>query len=207
MQGIRVRGTGHVARTPDSATAMLGVETQAPTAGEAQTTASARMRAAIDAISTAGVAPDDISTRQVSLSQTFDYSGNTPRATGYQATQGLAVRVRDLSRLGPVIDAAVTAGANQVSEVTLELTDPAGARAEARDLAMADARHTAEALARAGGVRLGLPIGIREGGGEAYPPQPMFRGKAEMAMVADTPIAAGQTDIEVSVEVTWGILG
>jgi len=72
---------------------------------------------------------------------------------------------------------------------------------------MADARRTAAALAQAGGVRLGLPISIREGGRDTSPPQHMFRAKAEMAMSAETPIAAGETDVEVSVEVTWGILG
>lgn len=207
MQGIRVRGVGRVGRTPDSATVVLGVETQAPTAGEAQAGASARMRAAIEALVANGIASRDISTRQVSLAQVFDYSGDTPRPAGYQATQSLGVRVRDLTRLGPVIDAAVGAGANQVSEVSLELADPASALAEARDLAMADARSTAEALARAGGVRLGLPVSIREGGRDVSPPHPMFRAKSEMAMSADTPIAAGETDIEVFVEVTWGILG
>ncbi|MCY7419309.1 MAG: SIMPL domain-containing protein [Chloroflexi bacterium] len=118
---------------------------------------------------TEGIAARDISTRQVSLSQVIGYSGDTSRPAGYQATQSLGVRVRDL--------------------------------------AMADGRRTAEALAQAGGVRLGLPISIREGGRDTSPPQPMFRAKAEMAMSADTPIAAGETDIEVSVEVTWGILG
>ncbi len=207
MHGITVRGVGRVGRTPDSATVVLGVETQAATAGEAQAVASTRMRAAIEALTSNGTAARDISTRQVSLSQMFDYSGDTPRPAGYQATQSLGVRVRDLARLGPVIDAAVGAGANQVSEVSLELADPAAARAEARDLAMADARRTAEALARAGGVRLGLPISIRESGRDTSPPHPMLRAKAEMAMSADTPIAAGETDFEVSVEVTWGILG
>ncbi len=207
MHGIKVRGVGRVGRTPDSATVVLGVETQAATAGEAQGLASTRMRGAIQALIADGIAAHDISTRQVSLSQVFDYSGDTPRPAGYQASQSLGVRVRDLARLGPVIDTAVGAGANQVSEVTLELADPASARSEARDLAMADARRTAAALAQAGGVRLGLPISIREGGRDTSPPQHMFRAKAEMAMSAETPIAAGETDVEVSVEVTWGILG
>ncbi len=189
------------------ATAVAGVDVQAGSARQAQAEASERMQAAIEAMTVAGVAARDMSTQRVSLEQTFDYSGETARATGYQATQTVALRIRELSRLGPVIDAAVEAGANRVSEITLELSDPAAARAEARERAMADARRTAEALAIAGGVRLGLPTSIREQDGSGYPPGPVFRAKASMAMAAPTPISVGETDIEVSVEVTWAILG
>lgn len=206
MRGIRVRGTGRVERTPDVATVTLGAQVQAAGAREAQQLAGERMRNVLVAVSGAGVEQADITTERVSLEATFDHSGPTPRSTGYQATQTLHIRVGDLAALGEMVDAAVTAGANQVAEVTLGLADPAAARAEARALAMADARRAADDLAEAAGVRLGLPVAIVEDGADRAPGPVRFR-MAEAAMADGTPIAAGRTTIEVSVLVTWALLG
>jgi uncharacterized protein YggE len=93
-----------------------------------------------------------------------------------------------------------------VADVTLVLADPAGARAEARALAMADARRAAEGLAEAAGVRLGLPVAIEEDEGGRAPGPVRFK-LAEAAMADGTPVAAGRTTIEVSVLVTWALLG
>lgn len=206
MQGIRVRGSGRVERTPDIATVTLGAQVQAAAAGDAQRLAGERMRAVLAAVSAAGVDDADVATDRVSLEPTFDYDGPTPRPTGFQATQAVHVRVRDLARLGVVVDDAVGAGANQVAEVTLGLADATGARAEARASAMADARRAAEDLAEAAGVRLGLPIAIVEDEmGQA--PGPVRFKLAEAATADGTPIASGRTMVEVSVLVTWALIG
>lgn len=206
MRGIRVRGTGHVERVPDVATVTLGAQVQAASAGEAQSMAGERMRGVLGALAAAGIPEGDVATARVSLEQTFDYGGPSPRPTGYQAVQTIDVRVRDLTALGRVVDAAVAAGANEVAEVSLGLLDTADARAEARSLAVADARRAAETLAEAAGVRLGLPTSISEVEGPR-PPGPMRMKLAEAAMVEATPIAAGRTSIEVSVVVTYALLG
>lgn len=205
--GIRVRGVGEVSRVPDVARIMVGVETSAATAGEAQSVASGRMAAVIAALRASGVAERDLATAHISLGPTFDYSGATPRMTGHAATQTLAVRIRELGALGPTIDRAIAAGATTVHEVSLELAEPGAALAEARDLAMASARARAEALARAAGVSLGRAVSIVEGphGGA---PQPMFKAaRMELMAAADTPVAAGTTDLVIEVEVTFAILG
>lgn len=207
MRGVRVRGLGRVERAPDLATVTLGAQVQAAAAGEAQALAGERMRGVLAAVALAGIAEADTATERVSLEPTFDHSGSTPRPTGYQAVQAVHVRVRDLASLGSVVDAAVTAGANQVAEVTLGLTDPAAARAEARVLAVADARRAAESLAEAAGVRLGLPTAIVEDETSGRPPGPMRMKMAEAAMADGTPIAGGVTSVEVSVVVTWSLLG
>lgn len=206
MRGIRVRGTGRAEQAPDMATVMLGTAVEAATAGEAQRRASERMRAVMTALETLGIAPGDMRTRRVSLDQTWDHRSDPSRPTGYQASQGLAIRVRDLTLVGPVVDRAVDAGADQVAEVTLGIADPSVARAEARERAMADARATAEALAQAGGVRIGLPLAITETDMSAGP-IPVHRAKMAMAMEASLPVAAGDETIEISVEVTWAIVG
>lgn len=204
--GITVRGTGRAQRTPDLATLSVSVDTQARTAGEAQSAASTRMRAVLTALREAGIADADIATQQIALNPAYDYSGSTPRMTGYAASQGLAIRVRRLDDLGRVIDTAVTAGATTVADVSLALTEPDAAMDEARDNAVADARRKAERLAAATGATLGAVIAITEGGRQDEP-RPMLRAKMEMAAAADTPIAAGTTELTADVEVTWAILG
>jgi uncharacterized protein YggE len=206
MRGIRVRGTGRVEREPDTATMTLGAQVEAGTAVEAQALAGERMRGVLAALAAVGVTDADIVTERVSLEPTFDYSGSAPRATGYQATQAVHARVRDLGVLGSVVDAAVTAGANQVAEVTLGLADATTARSEARSLAMADARSAAETLAAAAGVRLGLPVAIAEDD-DRHAPGPMRLKLAEAAMSDGTPIAAGRITLEVRVVVTYALLG
>ncbi|MEZ4597651.1 MAG: SIMPL domain-containing protein [Chloroflexota bacterium] len=206
MRGIRVRGTGHVERAPDVATVTLGAQVQAAGASDAQRLAGERMQGVLASLAATGVEQADITTDRVTLEPTFDYGGQAPRATGYQATQTVRVRVRDLALLGAIVDGAVGAGANQVAEVALGLLDPAGARADARALAMADARRAAEELAMAAGVRLGLPVAIVEDESAAMP-GPMRLKMAASAMADGTPIVTGAATVRASVLVTFALLG
>lgn len=205
--GITVRGVGIATRTPDTAHLVVGVDVAAATAGAAQSGASAAMAAVVAGLREAGVAAADLSTASITLAPTLDYSGPTPRMTGYGASQSLAVRVRALGDLGMVIDRAIADGATMVHEVTLEVSEPAAALAEARERAMADARARAEALARLAGVSLGKAVAIEEGprGGR---PVPMAKAaRTELAMDAGTPVEAGAAELAVEVEVTFAILG
>jgi uncharacterized protein len=204
--GITVRGSGQVARTPDLARVTVGVEAAAATAGEAQAAASARIRAVLAALREAGVEDRDVASARISLEPAYDYSGPAPRMTGYGAHQSLAVRVRQLDELGAIIDRAIAAGATVVHDVTLDVAEPAVALAEARDLAMADARTKAGALARAAGVTLGKAVSIVEAPSGNLP-LPMFKARLAAAPPSDTPIAAGTTELAAEVEVTFAILG
>ena len=205
--GITVRGVGLAVRTPDLARVMLGVEVTEAGAADAQATASRRMAEVIAAVRAAGVTARDVATAHITLGPAWDYSGPSPRMTGYTASQSLAVRVRELGSLGAVIDAGVRAGATTVDSVSLEVGEPGVALAEARDAAMADAAARAAALARAAGVSLGRAVAIREGVGGGGGPVPMFKSaRMEMADAAP-PVEAGETELRVEVEVTFAILG
>jgi uncharacterized protein YggE len=205
--GITVRGIGQVTAVPDQARISIGVEAAAPTAGDAQAAASARTTAVLATLREAAIAERDIASQRIALSPTYDYSGDTPRMTGYSASQRLSVRTRELDALGRVIDRAITAGATVVDDISLEVADPGPAQAGARQLAMTDARARAEALAQAAGVTLGRAVNVVEGPRGAEP-RPFAKARAElMAAAADTPIAAGSTDVVVEVEVTFAILG
>ena len=204
-EGIAVRGVGRVTVVPDTATIVVGTDVHAKDAVSAQSQASERMGAVVAAVRGAGVADGDVRTQQVSLNPVYDFSGNTQRLTGYQASQSLDIRLRDLAKLGPVIDAAVGAGATTVSSVTLSVADPAAATDQARDQAVDDARRRAERIAAAAGVTLGPPASIVEG--SSAPPIPlafegaMFRAAADAA----TPIETGTTDLSVELTVLFRI--
>ena len=130
---ITVHGTGTVTLTPDMATVVLGVQAQASTAKAAQANASASMNAVIAAVKRHNIAPADMATVNISLGPVYDYSGNSQKLVGWQATQSLSVKDRKLGDTGSLIDDAVAAGANSVQGVTLSVADPTAATAQARD--------------------------------------------------------------------------
>jgi len=204
-QGITVEGSGIVTVSPDEASVSVGVQTQAATAATAQSEASAAMTRIIAAVKTAGVADADLATQWISLQPQIDYSasGKSPATvTGYQATQSLQVTVRHLDQTGAIIDAAVTAGANQVGGVSFSLADPTAVTIQARTAAMADAKARAQTLAQAAGVALGAPLSITE----LSAPSPIpFAAAAPGARAAGTPIQAGTAQVEVDVQVTYAI--
>ena len=124
-----------------------------------------------------------------------------PRIVGYQVSNQVSARVRDIDRLGATLDALVGAGANSIDGLSFDLADPKQVLGEARDAAVADALAKAKRYAAAAGVRLGAIISIEEG--SAYPPpRPMMRAEA---MAADVPIAPGQTELSATVTITFAL--
>ena len=130
------------------------------------------------------------------------------RLVGYRASNVLEIRVKDLSKIGPVIDAAIQAGANRLESVNFMLKDDLDARNTALESAAKKARSKAEALAEAMGVTIEGVEEIVEGGVRLYPPQPMGRMRG-MAMAAeamsDTPVQPGQVRVQASVTVTYRV--
>lgn len=200
---ITVRGQGRVRRRPDEATLSVAVERTALTAAEAQAGTSQQMGDLMSAMSERGIDPSDLSTEAISLEPTYDYRESGARLTGYRASQALGLRLRRLDDLGPTIDAAVAVGATGISGVTLGIADARSAEDEARGLAVADARHCAEVLARAAGVTLGMLMSVSEGSFDEGP-RPMMRLRAE-TMAAGTPIAEGSTEVVVAVQASFAI--
>jgi uncharacterized protein YggE len=177
------------------------VEANAASASEAQSAASDGMRAVLAAASRYAQ-PGDISTRTIALEPVYDYRESGARLTGYRASQSLGVRLRQLDQLGPLIDAAVEAGATGVNDVSLGLADAASAEAEALALAVSDARARAAQLAEAAGVRLGALLALSTVSA-AQPPRPMMRMAA--AELAGTPIAEGSAEVIVEVVAAFAI--
>lgn len=199
---ITVTGTARVEAVPDLATVSVGVTTRAATAAAALAASSEAMTAVMAGLDGAGVAAADRQTSQLSLSPVYggDRDGGEPEATAFQADNTVTVRVRDIARLGEIIDALTKAGANRLYGVGFELSEPREALDGARRAAVADARARAELYAEAARVTLGPVISLREGAGGG--PMPMY-ARAEAASAV--PIAEGTVTLTAEVEVVYGI--
>jgi uncharacterized protein YggE len=198
-------GEGVVPVAPESARVTLGAEATASTLAEAQSEANRRMRATIDALRAAGVPESAIRTTSVSISPRLDRPEpqQPPPATPteYRVTNLVEATVR-VDALGPVVDAAVAAGANRVHGVRFEASAEPEARARARTLAVEEARRSAGQLAAAAGRTLGSVLLVEEIG-VATPLVP-FAARVETAATS-TPIAPGQLEIRSVVRVRYAL--
>lgn len=201
---LDINAEGSSTRVPDLAVVQAGVMTQAATAGEAMQQNGARMAAVLAALRRAGIAERDIQTSSISLSPQYRYAENQPPIlTGYQASNQVTVRFRDIARTGTVIDTLVKEGANNLSGPTLMVDKPEAALNEARTAAIAKARERAELYARAAGLRVERILSISESGPVIPVPMPMqmlARGRVE---AADTQVAAGERELSVTVSVRF----
>ena len=202
---ISVSGSGQVEAVPDLARVTIGVITQARTAATALGDNNRRMAEIFAGMTELGIDKLDIQTSNFSVApqRTRPKSGTPepPQIVGYQVSNQVSVTIRDLARLGEVLDRLVRLGANNVHGIQFSVSDAEERLDEARQGAVKDARRKAAILAEAAGVKLGRVLAIREGGG--FMPQPMMAARMEMA--ADVPIATGKQTLSVSVAVDFAI--
>ena len=198
---LSVVGTGSVTTKPDTATLSAGVTTQAATAAEAMRANAEAMAKVIDALKAAGVSSKDLQTEFVSVNPRYDDTGQT--INGYSASNSVSAIVRELSHVGGVIDAAVAAGANNVSGPSLSRDDQDKLYRDALESAVANARDKATALAHAAGVSVGAIRAMEESPQSAGPiPYANFAQKAD---AVSTPIEAGTSDITATVRVVFAL--
>ncbi len=212
---ITVVGQGEAMGSPDVAYAEIGVQVRASTVATATQQAAAQMDAVLSALQAAGIASRDLQTRNYSVSYlpspektgsaVVTVAPGTPMGAGeYQVENTVRVTIRDLSDLGPVLDGAVTAGANNIYGISFGVQDTSGLEAQARAKAMADAQARALDLARLGGLTLGGIVSISEViGNSGRVAAPMAAGAA--AYNAGTPIQTGQLDFTTQVQVVYAI--
>ena len=154
---VEVSGEGSVSAAPDFARVTLGVTTAAKDAREAMAANAKSANALVQLIRSEGVAPADIQTSGLSISPMFAQQppaaqANAPTITGYSVSDNVTVIVRDIPRLGALLDGAVAAGANSIYGIGFGENDPSALLDKARPLAVADARRKAEIFAAAGGA-------------------------------------------------------
>lgn len=204
--GITVTGSGTVYGEPDVATVELGFVATAADVRQALDEADTVLAAIQQAVVASGVQSPDVRTTgfYVWREQVYDRDGN-PGEVRFQVRHAYQVTVRDITKVGDVISAAVDAGANEVGGIQMSVADPSALASAARELAMTDARAKATELATLGAVDLGAPIAISELGSA-----PAYSGfgavaQARDAMSAMSSVETGQLAVTVQVQVTFAI--
>ena len=199
---VTASGAGTTQAVPDTAEMSFGVTTMSPNAKSALDDASKSAEQIAAAVKKLGIADKDIQTQDVSLyPQTVDQDGKQV-ITGYQASLSVRVKVRDIAKLGEIISAANAAGANAISGPTFFVDDPAPARAEAIDEAVADSRKSAEAMAKAAGKSVGAVLSMSSSD-VGLVPGPMYSTSDMAGAAKDVPIEPGQLDISANVVVVF----
>ena len=202
---LSVSAQAEARRVPDVATLSTGVVTRAADANAAMRANAEQMDKVMAAIRDAGIAERDTQTTGVNLNPDYRYEENkAPVITGYQASNTVSIKVRDLAKLGKVLDALVAGGANQVNGPSFEIDEPEAVYDEARQAALKKAQARAEMYAKSLGLQVRRIVSISEGGGFRPPvPMPMMamaaRGKAE----ADTAISPGETTLSANLDVVF----
>jgi uncharacterized protein YggE len=210
---LTVSADGRSDREPDLALFNAGVTTQGKTAVAALGANSEAMTRVIAALRRAGIADRDIQTSNLSINPVYSEPRRLPDGTmeqrapqivAYQVSNNVSVRQRKLGDYGQVIDALVTAGANQVNGPSFMIDKPDAALDAARTEAMAKARARAELYARAAGLRVVRIVSINESGGYAPPMPVMYRMEmAQAAPAPPPPISAGEVSLNANVTVQF----
>jgi uncharacterized protein YggE len=205
-RGINVVAQGKASAEPDLAMITIGVETRESTAGLAAEENNERMADVMDALRAVGVAEEDIQTVDYSIRAEIDWDDDEHRVIGYVVDNSVLVKMRDMDRVGDVLDAVTEAGANNIYGIQFTFDDPSALQEQARAEAMGEARKKAEALAQLAGVRLGSPRQISESFIESSPIYlDQMYATAERAVGGGASVSPGQLEITVQVQVTYDI--
>ena len=199
---LTLSAAGEVRLAPDQAVIQLGVTATAPTAQEAVRQQAERMTRVLATLKGAGLSGADVQTTQLSLNPQYVYEQNKPpQLTGYQATNGVVLRVRDLRRLGAAVDAATGAGADSVGGISLQFADASRAEDQARVKAVQALQARARLYAEASGQRIVRLASLSEAGGyQPEPPRPMLRmAMSAKADAVSTPVEGGEVLVRVEV--------
>lgn len=212
---VAVSGDAELRVDPDLATVSLGVTAQAEDAGEAQAQVNRTASAILQAVRDLEIEEDAVQTSRLSLSPVYDnrrpregqMEPQEPRIVGYRASNVVSVRLDDLTKVGPVIDATVKAGANQVQGVSFSLEDDADTRMKALGQAVEAAKAKAETVAEALGMKLGRALQVEESGISMERPQMAYQ---EMAMRVSNSggaqVSSGQVAVNARVEVRYELV-
>ena len=209
---ISVSGAGDATSSPDMAMISLGVQRQAKTARQALSQNNKAMASVLAALKSGGIADNDLQTSNFNIQPQYQYfkpsstgRQQPPKIVGYIVANQLSVRIRDLAKLGEIIDLTITLGVNTGGNIQFLNENPEPLITRAREDAMQNAISKAKTLTGAAGVGLGRILTISESFS-----QPRPYAMAEMAMtrnaVADAvPVAAGENSYKVDVQVSWEI--
>jgi uncharacterized protein YggE len=204
---LNVSGNGTVYLTPDIAYIYIGVHTEEADVAQAVNRNNTQTQALVDALKNIGVAAVDIQTSNFSVytNQSYDKLSGQSNGTYYAVDNTVYVTVRDLTKLGSLLNTAVGAGANNINSITFDVADKTSAMAQARQKAMVNASDLADELAKTASVKLGTIQSITYSDNSPMSYYGMGGGGGAAAPNASVPIQPGQTQISVTVSVTYNI--
>lgn len=196
---ISVVGDGRVVVQPDVAQVSLGVEATGDTFSAAQNEAASRMQAVVDTLVGLGIPREDIRTTRLSASPVYDQKDNTV-IRGYRASSSVQVKIRQLDRVGAIVDAVTAAGANRVEGVSFAVEDIEAPKSQARAQAMQNARAKADQLASLAGLRIVGIKSIEEADASSSP----VRAAPQAAAAAPAPpVEPGTQEVRTQVTVVY----
>lgn len=202
---LNISAQAEARRVPDVATLSAGVVTQAVDGNTAMRENAVQMDKVMAAIKAAGIAERDIQTSGINLSPQYRYAENeAPKVTGYQAGNTVSLKVRDITKLGKVLDSLAAQGANQINGPSFEIDQPEPVYDEARLAALKKAQARAETYAKSLGLRVRRIVSISEGGQGGFRPMPVMAMASRNAkMEMDTAVSPGETTVSVNLDVVF----
>jgi len=198
--GVFTSGDASVSKKPDTAFVYAGVESQQSTAAAAQSDLATKAANLIARIKAFGVPDKDLNTSGYAVGPIYTPSGQT--ISGYRASEQLQVTWHDVNNVGKALDAIVQEGGATNVGASFGLADPKAAQAEARTLAIADARSRAQAMATAAGIRLGAVVRVTDLTSSGLP---SARFDVGAGAPATTQLPVGELTVAVTVEVDFAI--
>lgn len=209
---ITVTGSGIAYGKPDIVTISLGVEASDADIMTAMNDTNTRMQAVTQAFKDNGVAADDIRTDNYSIYQDYSNPKNAPSpdttqqsAPVYRVSIGITVTVRTPDKVGELLAAAVSAGANMVNYIQFDIADRTALQGKAREQAVSDAKARADQLAGLLGLKVGDALTVVENG-ESYGPPTAMGGGGGGAMMSAPPISQGTLSVSMSVTITYALI-
>ena len=203
---ISVSAEGEASVAPDLAVVSFAVSGTGPELAPTRDDVNGRSSAVLARLRDLGIADADRHAPDVAIQPEYDYRKGQ-RLVGYRVTRRMTAKVRELDRLGDVLDGLIGAGANEVHGAEMAAADPSAAEHRALEAAVAAARAKAEVLAAAADVTLGPVVRIEEDAPGGGGPLPRFRAMGAMAESADVPteVAAGDLTVTRRIRAWFGI--
>jgi uncharacterized protein YggE len=204
---LTVVGSGEAAARPDTAEVQAGIVSEATTAREALNANTTAMQALYKMLAAFNIAERDIQTAAFNVSPVYsreERRQQPPHIVAYRVENRLRLTIRALDRLGELLDALVTQGANTIHSIQFRVGNPAPVLDQARQAAVEEARHKATLYARAAGIALGRVLALRE----EQAPTPTHLPVAERMMAAEAavPMAPGEATFIVRVVMTFELV-
>ena len=203
---LRAQGTGVVEVDADCATITMGVREVAAEVMDAQTAVNEKVNAVLAALADMGIEGCTVSTNGIGIDPNYDYTEDE-RIVGYNAYNTISVTLREVDRVGEVIDAGFAAGVNSLDYVEYSATDTAEAKEKALALAVESAKAKAKVLAEAAGVQLGGILEIRDGvdNGWDYNGAAYAKSEAAADAGAGTTVLASRQRVTANVAIVYEI--